>query len=139
METVGLNLSPPTVSTSFPHLASPSVKVRVMLNVCLMLKSVRNCFASYGILKDHSGNKINWNYNEQLHKLQQSKGLRLGNKLKSVHMMWNKQKIKVNLAAQTLSASADAIKFSRCNLKLFQFSDSEATVQFVRLIDRLTC
>jgi len=53
-------------------------------------------------------------------------------------MMWTKQKMKVNLAAQTLSASvADAIEFCRVNLKLQQFLGSEATVRFLRIIDRL--
>lgn len=33
MEALGLNLSPPNISSSFPHPADPSVKVHVMLNV----------------------------------------------------------------------------------------------------------
>lgn len=53
-------------------------------------------------------------------------------------MMWSKQKRKVNLAAQTLSASvADAIEFCRVTLKLRQFIGSEPTVRFLRLIDNL--
>jgi hypothetical protein len=103
-----------------------------------MLKLMRNCLASYGILKDDKGDKVNWNYAEQLYKLQEAEGLRLGNKLKASHMMWTKQKMKVNLAAQTLSSSvADAIEFCHVNLKLHQFVGSEATVRFLRLIDHL--
>ena len=46
--------------------------------------------------------------------------------------------MKVNLAAQTLSASvADAIEFCCCNLKFHQFAGSETTVRFLRLIDQL--
>jgi len=68
-----------------------------------MLKWLRNCFASYGILLDGSGGKINWNYTEQLHKLQEANGVRLRNKLNAAHIMWCKQKMKVNLTVQTLS------------------------------------
>jgi hypothetical protein len=77
IQALGLNLYPPTVSASFPHPANASVKVHVLLDVCQMLKLVRNCFASYSILKDNNGNKINWNYIEQLYHLQQSEGLTL--------------------------------------------------------------
>ena len=138
MEALGTKLDPPSMQTWFPHPAEPSVRVYVVLDVCHLLKLMRNCLASYGILKDDNGDKINWNYIEQLHKLQDTEGFRLGNKLKDVHMQWQKQKMKVNLAAQTLSASvADAIEFCRINLKLNQFLNSEATVRFLRVIDRL--
>jgi hypothetical protein len=46
--------------------------------------------------------------------------------------------MKVNLAAQTFSASvADAIEFCTTNLNLKQFDGSDATVRFIRIIDRL--
>ena len=138
MTALGVNLEPLSIRSWFPHPADPSVRIYVVLDACHMLKLMRNCLASYGILVDETGSKINWNYVEQLHKLQQAEGLRLGNKLRSSHMMWSKQKMKVNIAAQTLSASvADAIEFCRVHLKLYQFTGSEATVRFLRLIDRL--
>jgi len=46
--------------------------------------------------------------------------------------------MKVNLAAQTLSSSvADALEFCNVTLKLPQFNECEATVKFIRIIDRL--
>ena len=49
--------------------------------------------------------------------------------------------MKVNLAAQTLHARhasvADAIELCCCNIKLYQFASSEATVRFLRIIDQL--
>ena len=63
---------------------------------------------------------------------------RLGNKLKSSHINWQQQKMKVNLAAQTFSSSvADAIEYCTTNLKLSRFQGSVATVKFIRLFDRL--
>jgi len=44
--------------------------------------------------------------------MQEKEGLRLGNELKLSHIQWWQQKLKVNLAAQTFSASvADAIDY----------------------------
>ncbi len=49
-----------------------------------------------------------------------------------------KMKMKVNLAVQLLSASvANAIQFCNKDLQLPQFQGSEATVSFLRLLDRL--
>ena len=46
--------------------------------------------------------------------------------------------MKVNWAAQTFSASvADAIEYSNKTLNHKQFEGSEATVHFIRIIDRL--
>ena len=80
----------------FLHPADASVRVNVILDACHMLKLMRNCLASYVVLKDDNSDKINWNYIEQLHKLQEREGLQLGNKLKSAHIMWQKQKMKVD-------------------------------------------
>jgi len=56
--------------------------------------------------------------------------------MRSVHIQWKKMKVK--LAAQTLSSSvADAIQFCSEYLKLPQFKGCEATVNFLRMIDRL--
>ena len=65
-----------------------------------MLKLTRNTLASYGILKDAEGNPIKWEYIKELNTLQETEGLRLGNKLKNAHIQWTKQKMKVNIAAK---------------------------------------
>ena len=103
-----------------------------------MLKLVRNTLAEKGILVDKDGGKILWQYLVNLQNLQNEEGLRLGNKLKKAHIQWKQQKMKVNLAAQSPSASvADAIEFCAATLKLPQFQGSEATVKFLRLFDHL--
>ena len=84
------------------------------------------------------GGKILWQYLVDLHKLQNDEGLRLGNKSKKAHIQWKQQKMKVNLAAQSLSSSvADAIEYCATILKLPQFQGSEATVKFLRMFDHL--
>ena len=64
--------------------------------------------------------------------------LRAGNKLHERHIQWTKQKMKVKLAAQTLSSSvADASQFCQQELQLEEFQDCTATVEYIRIIDRL--
>ena len=62
----------------------------------------------------------------------------MANKLRSAHMMWSQQKMKVNLAEQTLSASVgDSLEFCVTELKLPQLLGCEPTVKLIRIIDRL--
>ena len=105
-----------------------------MLDLCHMLKLVRNCLGDLKILYyDSSPNPIYWSNIEALHELQQSEGIRLGNKLKSSHVQWHKQKLKVNLAAQTLSDSvANALFYCSNELKLQNFSDCSSLIKFIR-------
>lgn len=114
-------------NSSFPHPATQE-NVCLLLNDCHMMKLVRNSLASPECLKDASGSLISC-----------KAGIRATTKLRAAHIDWQKQKIKVNLAAQILSSStADAIDFCPENLQLPQFRGSEATVNFIQLFDRLS-
>ena len=130
--------SPATMTTTFRHPAGVGGRVAVVLDACHMLKLVRNYLASGTEMRDQKGGLIQWKFIAELHKLQAAEGLRLGNKLKGAHIDWTKSKMKMNLAAQTLSASvADAIEFCDKGVRLPQFAGSAATVGFIRIIDRL--
>ena len=73
-----------------------------------------------------------------LNLVQEQEGFKLDNKLSNNHLQFEKHKMNVSLAAQTLSGSvADAIDFMNIVLKLPEFKGSEATVMFIRTIDRL--
>ena len=122
----------------FVHPLDKNKKIYVLLDICHMLKLVRNTLGAYNILFDKDGNKICREYIVELQKLQDKEGLRLGNKLKFAHIKWQQQKMKVDLAAQSLSSSvADAIEYCTNVLKLPQFQGSDATVKFIRIIDHL--
>src|SRR6218665_3571433 len=105
------------------------------LMLVIMLKLIRNTLTEKSIILDSKGNEIKWNY---LRELQSSEGLRAANKLHERHIQWHRQKMKVKLAAQTLSSSvADAIAFCDETLHLPKFQNSSATVNFIRIIDHL--
>jgi predicted RNA-binding protein (virulence factor B family) len=77
-----------------------------------MLKLVRNAWEFLRCFKNGRGEIIDYKYIILLHELQQTTGLRAGNKLRQKQVTFKKQIMKVNLAAQTLSLSvADALDF----------------------------
>ncbi|KAK6174267.1 hypothetical protein SNE40_017579 [Patella caerulea] len=135
---LGALISPSNMSPSFPHPSDENLNVYILLDICHMLKLIRNSFASGGLLKNGNGEIIKWKYLVDLNNLQNSEGLRLANKLRSSHINWDKQKMKVNLAAQVLSNSvADALEFCCDVLKLPDFQGCKATVEFIRLFNNL--
>jgi hypothetical protein len=138
LKVLGASLDPATLQAYFAHPMDKNKKVHILLDVCHMLKLIRNTLGEGGILIDKDGGRICWDYIVALERLQNEEGLRLGNKLKLAHIKWWQQKMKVNLAAQVFSSSvADAIEYCNKDLKLPQFQGSEPTVKFIRLFDRL--
>ncbi len=125
------------IKTSFAHPTSGE-NVFVILDPCHMLKLARNALGFFKSFSDSDGNQINWHFIEQLQKLQEQEGLNLGNKLSSNHLKYEKHKMNVSLAAQTLSASvANAIEFLDKSVHLPGFNSSHGTVKFIRTIDQI--
>ena len=122
--------------TKFKH-PSRDYYVYVILDACHMLKLARNALGSIQSFYDKDGGKIQWSFFEQLCYLQEAEGFNLSNKFSTQHLQFEKHKMNVRLAAQTLSSSvADAIEFLNVSMKLPQFNNSQATVNFIRIIDR---
>ena len=97
-----------------------------------------NALAFLGTICSNDGEKIQWKFFHSLHLIQEQQGLKLGNKLSENHIEFEKHKMNVKLAAQTLSGSvANAIDFMNINQKQPEFQDSEGTVAFIRTLDRL--
>ncbi|CAB3987619.1 DNA transposase THAP9, partial [Paramuricea clavata] len=110
LKLLGAQLLPDNLQAYFQHPCDPKAKIYIFLDACHMIKLVRNTMSDWKALKD--GNVIKWQFVEELHKLQESWGLHLANKLRSAHIKWKPQKMKVNLAAQALCSSvADALEY----------------------------
>ena len=128
MKQLGAIFDENNLQTTFPHPSNPEEHIAVIFDPCHLLKLVRNAFSHLEVLIDKDGNEVKWSYIKALHELQEETGLRAGNKLRQDHIDWHKQKMKVNLAAQTLSTSvADAIDCCREKLDLPQFHGSKPT------------
>lgn len=119
----------------------------VFLDLCHMIKLVRNTLGEYKTLRIAKKEKIEWYFIEQLYKLQCDEGLRAGNKLTRKHIHFENNKMNVKLAMQTLSASVSKslIFLSQLPDKEIQdkFSTSIPTAQFCQnfndMADILNC
>jgi hypothetical protein len=111
-------------------------KIYVILDACHMLKLVRNTLASCRILESESGH-VYWSYIQELHEVQQKAGLRAANRLTSRHVDFHNQKMKVRLAAQTLSNSVAMALVMMHNSGDPKFIDVMPTVEFLQTMDTL--
>ena len=126
-----------TFQTKFQH-PTTGEDVIMIADPSHMLKLARNALAFLGTITDEDGQKIQWHYFQQLHMLQQEEGVKMTNKLSFNHIKFERHKMNVRLAAQTLSSSVvDAIEFLDVGMKNRKFQNSSGTVKFVRTIDRL--
>ena len=136
---LGCNLDVGEMKTWFQHPQAPGSHVYVIFDVCHMIKLVRNLFGDFKTIQLQSDGElklIQWCFLEDLNAVQEMLGFSFANKLKKKHITWQKHKMHVNLAVQTLSNSvADAIDFLRDELAHSKFQGSEATTEFIRKID----
>ena len=102
------------------------------------IKNVRNSWGSLKVLKNSEGEIINWNYIVKLHELQCSEKLRAANKLTNKHIYYTNYKMKAIYAIQVFSRSVGkSLKFCREVLKLPEFEHSEATEEFLYIMNDL--
>lgn len=136
---LGAELNPFNEQDLRPYFKHPITldNVYIFLDACHMLKLVRNCLASLGVIK-HRENLIKWSFLEHLVDTQTSEGLHAATKLRKRHVQWQREKMKVKLAAQTFSNSvADALLFLAGDLKMNNFRGAEATADFCKLFNNL--
>lgn len=122
-----------------PYFVNPHSDDKIYLfpDACHSLKSARNRLAAKGIFYDERNNKIEWKYIVELERYQRENNVNLGNKLTKVHIQWEKKKMNVRVAAETLSNSvADSIEFLR-KKGVEPFQNSEQTVEFIRRINNV--
>ena len=120
------------LKTFFNHPSSCK-PVYVLFDACHMLKLVRNMFQAYGSFKSPSG-AVNWHYLKALSSLQEKEGLHAANKLSSKHIHFQNQKMKVSLAAQTLSSSVALALTMLHDAGLDDFKDCLPTVEFIQVL-----
>lgn len=112
-------------------------KIYIILDPSHMLKLVRNALATYKVLYDGNGNKIEWKYFETLEEFRSEKGYALAHKLTKNHIQWYRAPMRVYLAAETLSNSvADAMDFLKSKGKA-EFSGCAATTRFIRYFNNI--
>lgn len=139
MSKLGISCDDQAAQCWFPHPANSDRQVFCMFDTAHMLKLARNLLAEKHCLIDGtisgSENKIRWEYFVQLVKLHEREGLHAANKLRRQHIEYHTQKMKVALAAQTLSNSvANALLFCK-DLGIKEFYGCEATAKYIKMLD----
>lgn len=80
----------------FNHPCDSSQKICAIFDACHMLKLIRNLLGEYKVIKNPEGKYICWYFIDRLFQIQDQEQLNLGNKLRSSHIEWQKQKMKVS-------------------------------------------
>lgn len=120
---------------SFTHPCNNNSNIYIFMDPCHMLKLCRNTMSDT-VLYSQTG-RISFTYIHDLHKLQEQEGFKFANKLSQSHIHYRSKKMKVKLAAQTISNSvADAINYLRISGNPI-YADSEATTEFIRVFDHI--
>lgn len=107
-------------------------KIHIILDPSHMLKLVRNMLATYKVFHDATGSKIEWKYFELLETFRTERGLTMSHKMNKKHMQWFRNKMKVSLAAQTLSEFVASSMEILMKSNYPEFADCTATVKFIR-------
>lgn len=101
-----------------------------------MLKLIRNTVAQYDLI-DNEGNTIKWSFLEKLVNIQEKHKLHPATKIRRRHIKFQKEKMKVKLAAQMFSKSVvDALIFMKQKFPP-DFTDVNATTKFCETINNV--
>ncbi|KAL2100680.1 hypothetical protein ACEWY4_002441 [Coilia grayii] len=130
-----LKLDGHPLKTSFTHPSSGE-DVHLIMDPCHMLKLARNMLKNYGSIISPSGT-VKWQHIVDLNDVQEREGLHAANKITRRHVDFEGQKMKVSVAAQTLSRSVALALTALKDAGYQQFTASSATVEFIQVIDRL--
>lgn len=99
-----------------------------------MEKLARNVFGTLGRLLDFENKIINWRFIEILEQNQTTHGLVAATRLKSGHIEWRREKMKLLLAVHTLSNKVvDALEYLDLELKEPLFHETRYTARFLRM------
>lgn len=118
-----------------PYIFDPADghrKIYIILDAPHMLKLARNCIGTRNLI-DGDGGIISWKYFTLLFEAQSNLPWNLGNKLTKAHIQWDKKKMSVQLAAETLSYGvAESMEFMQQECK--NFTNVDSTIKYIRTI-----
>ena len=136
LKLLGLNLDPENLNSELDLFNVMNNRVCAVMDTPHLLKLTRNCLGDSMTLVNSDDEEINWMYVVQLHQLQLKEGLALANKLKKVHLEYQKNRMKVSFASQTLSQSvSNALIVCEEELQLPEFDGARPTAQFLSIFD----
>ncbi|XP_076121935.1 THAP domain-containing protein 6-like [Alosa pseudoharengus] len=126
-----LKLNQP-LKTYFTHPSSGE-NVYIIMDPCHMLKLARNMLEAYSSIVSPAGT-VRWQHISELNNVQEREGLHAACKVTRKHVNFSSQKMKVSLAAQTLSRSVALALTMLKEAGYQQFEDCSPTVEFVQVL-----
>lgn len=135
---LGANLD--VYNVDFQHFIFDPInkeKIYIILDPCHMEKIVRNTLSNRKeFFADKKNNKIEWELIESLYEFSRENNFKT-HKLTKKHVEWKRNPMNVRLASQTFSNSvADSLQFLM-DQGIPEFQGAEATIDFVRRMDKL--
>lgn len=127
-ESLGASFDTNDFRSYFPNPVNGR-KIYVILDACHMLKLWRNSLAKLKIIEDGKGNRIEWAHFERLENCRANNEL-VTHKLSKKHIQWDKDKMNVRLAAQTLSNSVSKAFSYLMQNHVSGFEDVAGTSEF---------
>lgn len=117
--------------------ASNGRRIYIIFDPSHMHKLVRNKFSEYRKFFNGENEKILWKYIEDLVRYSNEKEFSHTHKLGRKHIEWHNNKMKVNIACQTLSESvAQSIQFLM-DSNYPEFKNANATIEFIKIFNNL--
>lgn len=126
-----LRVNQQPLKTSFTHPSSGE-NVYLIMDPCHVLKLTRNMLEAYKSIISPSGT-VKWQHIVDLNDVQEREGLHAANKISRKHVNFDGQKMKVSVAAQTLSRSVALALTMLKEAGYQQFEASSPTVEFVQV------
>lgn len=126
-----LNLDEQPLKTHFTHPSSGE-DVFLIMDPCHMLKLARNMLKAYRTITSPSGS-VTWQHIVDLNDVQEREGLHAANKVTRRHVDFDGHKMKVSVAAQTLSRSVALALTVLKDAGYSQFTASSPTAEFVQV------
>lgn len=109
-----------------------------LMDPCHMVKLLRNTLGDWGLLFNSNNEAIKWNYLKKLVNIQNESGVHTATKIKTRHIRYFKEKMKVSLAVQMFSNSvADAMLYCKNDLQMAEYDGTEPTIEFCRRINNI--
>lgn len=134
---LGANIDNLNRMDTFFNNPSDNSPIYILFDPSHMIKLVRNVLGSEKVLRDDKGQLIQWKYFVLLEKYRREKNFNFCHKLTRRHIDWDKNKMNVSLATQTLSNSvADAMEHLMKDSNE-EFADAAPTIRFIRLFNDL--
>lgn len=126
-------------SSDNPFIINPHScdEIYAILDACHMMKLARNTLATKKILYDGQNRVIKWEYIEKLYEYQKDNEINIGNKLAKKHIQWDRHKMSVIIAAQTLSDSVATSLQVLLDKGVPQFKDCQATIEYIQTFNNI--